>query len=67
SLPLVSPFAGAMIHDWNYLLSRMGLLAYDARIAFFIRVGAVLSMLVCLVSGGWLLWQIKRQKKIGAP
>lgn len=60
-LPLAVLFGNEnVIHDWNYLLGRMGILQFDAAIAFFIRILAVLSMFVCFFFGGWLLWQMKR-------
>ena len=55
SLPLVNPFGGEVIHDWHYLLSRMGMLPYATKIAFLIRCGAILFMLICLGGGTWLL------------
>jgi hypothetical protein len=60
-LPLVSPGVGDVIHDWNYLLGHPGLLQADQAIAFLFRVGAVLSMAICLVAGGWLLWRMYRR------
>ncbi|MCK9603901.1 MAG: hypothetical protein M0R66_06065 [Candidatus Omnitrophica bacterium] len=62
-LPLVSPFGMGVIHDWNHLLGRMGLLEYDHMFSFSIKVLAVISMLACLVAGGWLIWQMKLQKE----
>ncbi|RKZ31104.1 hypothetical protein DRQ33_07325 [bacterium] len=58
SLPLVSPFGAEIMHDWNYLLGRMHLLQYDATIAFLVRCCAVISMLICLIFGTWLIWQM---------
>jgi hypothetical protein len=61
SLPLVSPFGGdAIIHDWNFLLARMGVLRYDALLAGGVRGIAVMVMLACLVSGAWLLREMYR-------
>lgn len=61
SLPLVSPFGiENVIHDWNYILGKMGLLQYDTAIAFLFRYSAAISMLICLTAGSWLLWQMKR-------
>jgi len=56
SLPLVSPFGSEPVHDWNYLLGKMGMLNYDATIASLVRFAAVISMLICLIYGGWLVW-----------
>jgi len=59
SLPLVSVFGQASVyHDWEYLLGRMNLLRYDTVIASGIRFLGVVSMLVCLAGGAWLLWQM---------
>ncbi|MFA6216550.1 MAG: hypothetical protein WDL87_02745 [Candidatus Omnitrophota bacterium] len=59
-LPLVSPFGSdnPIIHDWNYLLTRLGVLRFDAVFAGGLRIIAVMVMLVCLGSGAWLLWQM---------
>lgn len=58
-LPLVSPFAGDEIgHDWNYLLSRTGLLQSDLRLAGTLRWGASLCFLVALAGMGWCLWKM---------
>lgn len=63
NLPLVSPFGVEnVIHDWNYLLGKMGLLQYDTTIAFLLRCAAVISMLACLLAGFWVLWQMKRNR-----
>jgi hypothetical protein len=54
ALPLVSLGGGDVVHDWNYLLGSVHLLAYDARIAGLVRLlaFAVLAMSVWL--GAWL-------------
>lgn len=58
-LPLVAPFGvDKVIHDWNFLLDKFGLLAYDHAIAGAIWLLAVLAMLAGLIAGGWLLWQM---------
>lgn len=56
SLTLVSPFGGHINHDWNYMLSQLGLLDWDKRIAFFFRAGGFLSMSICLCAGTWMVW-----------
>ncbi len=62
-LPLVSPGGGGgyITHDWNYLLGRMGMLEWDSAIAFLFRAGGVVAMLICLVGGGWLVWNMMRK------
>lgn len=58
-LHLVSPFGSeGIIHDWNYLFSSMGLLNYCHIIAGFVWFFAALSMLFCIYSGSWILWQM---------
>lgn len=70
-LPLVAPGMGLMpggdasggggiIHDWNYLLGGPGLLKYDTLLAGGVAVAAVVSMLVGLAFGAWLLWRMFR-------
>ena len=60
NLPLVSPFGGEgnTIHDWNYLLSKMGILQYDTLLSWLVKIAAVFSMLACLGFGAWLLWRM---------
>jgi ABC-type antimicrobial peptide transport system permease subunit len=55
-LPLVSPFGiEDVIHDWNYLLGKTGLLNFDAAIAWLVRLIGILTMLAGLVFCGWLV------------
>jgi len=64
-LDLVSPFGGdgEVIHDWNFLLNRMGLLHFEVEIAAVVRVTSYLFLLAGVLWGGWILWQMLRQKK----
>lgn len=58
-LTLVSPFGSeGIIHDWNYLFTHMGLLAYDQQVAAVVYLIGIVSMLICFISGGLLLWQM---------
>ena len=44
-------------HDWEGILSRLGMMKYDhalARVTFTI---GTLTMLVAVCWGGWLLWR----------
>lgn len=60
-LPLVTPFGGDdVVHDWEFLLSKMNILQYDTVLAGILRTAAVISMLVCFIAGAWLLWQMYR-------
>lgn len=62
-LPLVSPFAGQPIHDWNFLLDRTGLLGRTASVAFGFRLAGILFMLAGLLFGGWLLFEMIRSRR----
>ena len=52
-LPLVSMSPDGGDHDWNWLLDRYGVLAYDLRIAAALRRGAAVVLLVALAAGAW--------------
>lgn len=55
-LPLVSPFGGGdIIHDWNYILSKLGILGAAPAVSAFCWLLAFLSMAVALLWGGYLL------------
>lgn len=57
NLPLLSPFGSEnVIHDWNYLLSKLGLLRFDQILAHAIVFLASLAMLAGLISGAWIIW-----------
>lgn len=68
-LDLVSLSPDQIIHDWNYLFSKVGLLAYDQWIAGLFWCLAVATMLLCLIVGGWMLWQMAsgKQEEINHP
>lgn len=59
-LPLVNLGGGDVIHDWNWLLGRMGILHLDTTLAFLLRLAAAANMLVFLTAGTWLLWRMFR-------
>ncbi|MDP8266389.1 MAG: hypothetical protein P9M07_05525 [Candidatus Aceula meridiana] len=66
-LPLVT-IGGAtpdVSHDWNYMLTQMGILSFDSAVAFFFRACGFLSMGFCLVFGGWMIFlMIKNPSKL---
>jgi hypothetical protein len=53
-LPLVSLGGGDVIHDWNYLLGSVHLLAHDADIAGLVRFTALATLVLSALLGGWL-------------
>lgn len=63
-LPLVSPFGGSedgeVIHDWNWILERLGWLAHDQAIAGFLRIVGSAAFLTFLVWGGIEVARLRR-------
>jgi hypothetical protein len=63
-LPLISIFGGEdVIHDWNYMLSRLNILRFNDTVSIIIIICAVFSMFICLIYGAWLLRQMSRNRK----
>lgn len=46
------------IHDWHYLLSALGLLNFDTKLALLIRVLALGIILASIASGAWLCYRM---------
>ncbi len=64
ALPLVTPFGGEeIIHDWNYLLGKLGLLNSDTVLGGFVRLLAILNMVIGLFFGAWLLLKMFKKKR----
>jgi hypothetical protein len=61
-LPLVSPFAGVPLHDWNYLLGKLGLLDHAAGVASLFRLGGSLFILAGLGFSSWLIVEMLRAR-----
>jgi hypothetical protein len=55
-LPLVSPGGGHVIHDWNFLLERLGWLRYDTTFAGLIRASGFACLAVALAACAGALW-----------
>jgi hypothetical protein len=61
ALPLVTAEGGGggiIIHDWQYLFSRLGLLQQCEAIGWLTRQAGNLSMLAGLAVAGWLMYQM---------
>jgi hypothetical protein len=56
------PLVGGGDHDWNTILSRWGLLAYDGRIAAGLRVIAWLGIAASCVWLAYRAWQDRNRK-----
>ncbi len=66
ALPLVSPFSGDPEHDWNYLLSSLGLLDWDTRLAALARLAAFLLLAASVGFGAWLCVTMARSRRAAA-
>jgi len=53
-------FSDDPMHDWHYLLGRMGWLRYDGEFAGFTRGAAVVVLAASLLFGMWLCWEMRR-------
>jgi len=69
SLTLVTPFGGSeIIHDWHYLLARMGLLEKDLAIATMLRLGGFLFMFAGIAWGAvMVVWIVQNRGENGKP
>ena len=72
ALPLVTAEgAGSdntpITHDWNYLFGYFGLLDYDKTIGLATRGLGAATMLVALVGGAWIMWEMFRAPSAGKP
>jgi hypothetical protein len=64
-LPLLTVGSGDdVIHDWNYLFGKLGLLAHDTQIASVTRVIGWLGMLATVA---WFVWRGFRQPGTSTP
>ena len=62
ALPLVSVGGGDVVHDWNYLLSKTGLLARDQLIGNTVNIFGILIMLTAIVLGFILMLNNKESQ-----
>lgn len=66
-LPLVSPFTGSPMHDWSYMLGRLGLLRRTTDVAAAWQWGGRLFMSTGIAFGAWVLWIMGRARERPAP
>lgn len=58
-LVLVSPFPGDnVIHDWEYILTQIGMVEQDTALAAVTRSAGVFFVLAFLAAGSWLLYKM---------
>ena len=60
-LPLVS-LGPDPIHDWNWMLGRLGWLSADRALAGLLRAGATALWAASMSLGAWLLWAMARSR-----
>ena len=61
-LPLVTVGGGDALHDWNFLLGRLGLLEACEALGALVHGLAHVTMIAALASGAWLLVLMARQR-----
>ena len=62
-LPLVSVGGGDAIHDWNYLLTKFGLLRHDQAVGSVMYAIGVLLIIASVILGGY--FSINREEESG--
>jgi hypothetical protein len=64
ALPLLTVGdADVVIHDWNYMLGKLGILSHDTQIAHAVRVIGWIGMVVTVA---WMLWRSIESRKATA-
>lgn len=61
-LPLLG-FTEDPVHDWNALLSMLGILSWDSALAFLTRATAFVIWGASLAFGLWLCWRMAAEKR----
>ncbi len=64
ALPLVS-LGPDPIHDWSWMLGRLGLLSADRALALLARATAAVIWASAMLLGSWLLWLMARGERKG--
>ena len=59
-LPLVSMGSGDPIHDWHFILGRLGMLGDDHSLARFTLFLGALSLIAAVALGAWLCAAMRR-------
>jgi hypothetical protein len=60
-LPLVGLFPDP-IHDWEWMLGKMGILTWDRGLAAILRVISGAVGVAAVVAGGWMCWEMWRTR-----
>ena len=60
-LPLVTVGGGDAEHDWNFMLSAVGLLGWDTTVAALVRIVAFFVAWAAVAAGSWMLWRMARR------
>lgn len=62
-LPLVTVGGGEAEHDWNFMLSAVGLLEWDTRLAALARILAFVVAWASVAAGAWVLWRMASSQR----
>jgi len=54
---------GEGVHDWDFLLTGVGLLEQEKRLAFLVRTGAFVVGAAALAAAAWLLWRMWQYRR----
>ena len=65
-LPLVGLTADP-VHDWNWLLSTMGILGWDRALAGLTRLAAFFIWAASMAFGGWICWKMAVARRSSNP
>lgn len=63
-LPLVG-LTSDPVHDWNWILGRLGILPWDHALAGILRVLSFAAWLGAVVAGSWLCLEMARSRRTG--
>lgn len=63
-LPLVGLFPDP-VHDWAYLLGKLGIPTWDHGLAALLRLASAGIGLAAIAAGGWMCWEMARKSGSG--
>ena len=64
---MAQPLVGGNIHDWNWILSKLGLVTSSATIGAALHVVASLLAVGCVVAAGWITYRDRRRVLASQP
>ena len=64
-LPLVNVGGGEAEHDWSFMLSAVGVLEWDTRLAALVRLLAFVVAWTSVAAAAWMLWRMAAPPRAG--